>query len=77
MNTRADQSGQPKLHVDPISRRFIEIGLGLDINEFATKIEAFAVSGLCGVPKNDNDRRTLLKAHIRNAVRHGLRKYGL
>ena len=59
----------------PISRRFIEIGLGLDINEFSTKFEAFAVSGLCGVPKTDNDRRSLLKAHIRNAVRHGLRKY--
>ncbi|KLO06445.1 hypothetical protein SCHPADRAFT_946081 [Schizopora paradoxa] len=72
-NSRADQSGQPKLHVDPISRRFIEVGLGLDINEFSTKFEAFAVSGLCGVPTNDNDRRTLLKTHIRNAVRHGLR----
>lgn len=74
VNTRADQSGQPKLHVDANSRRFIEVGLGMDIVEFATKYEAFCVSGLCGVPKNDNDRRTLLKVHIRNAVRHGLRE---
>ncbi|KLO04379.1 hypothetical protein SCHPADRAFT_947743 [Schizopora paradoxa] len=74
VNSRADQSGQPKLHVDPISRRFIEIGLGLDINEFSTKFEAFSVSGLCGIPDNDNDRRSLLKSHIRNAVRHGLRQ---
>ena len=37
VNTRADQSGEPQLYVDATSRRFIEVGLGMDINEFCTK----------------------------------------
>ncbi|KAH8109881.1 hypothetical protein DFH11DRAFT_1730786 [Phellopilus nigrolimitatus] len=69
----AHSTYSPYYTADDSARNFIELGLGISLHEFCTKFEAYALMGLDGIAKNDNQRRTLLKRHLRMLVKMGLR----
>ncbi|KAH8108223.1 hypothetical protein DFH11DRAFT_1549292 [Phellopilus nigrolimitatus] len=70
-------SGQtivPNFSLDPVSKKFVEVCLGLDPDDFVSRFESYSVSGLAGVAKKENERRVLLKQSIRSRMRFSIRQ---
>ncbi|KAF8575935.1 hypothetical protein K439DRAFT_1623212 [Ramaria rubella] len=71
--TEPSQSNQPIAYHDDVSRDFIELLFGIDMDEFALKFEAYSLFRIQGVAKNDNQRKTMTKRIVCAMVRRGLR----
>ncbi|KLO04627.1 hypothetical protein SCHPADRAFT_947566 [Schizopora paradoxa] len=68
----ADAVGAPYTYADPSAERFVEVGLESSMQGLATNLEAYAISGLKGAARNDNDRRNSLKKCIRESLKTSL-----
>ncbi|KAF8578755.1 hypothetical protein K439DRAFT_1621094 [Ramaria rubella] len=62
----------PVYSADAISRDFIEIVLGWDIDEFCLKYEGFALFRIKGVEMNNNDKMVAIRRCVRGRVTRGL-----
>lgn len=67
--------GAPYTYTDPSAERYVEVGLETSMQSLATNLEAYAISGLKAVEKNDNGRRNALKKSIREKLKENLREY--
>ena len=66
---------RPYFAVDSVGTRFIESVLGMSLEDFGTKFEAYAVAGINGLARNDNEKRDLLKKSVRLMLRNSLRAF--
>ncbi|KAH8107283.1 hypothetical protein DFH11DRAFT_1549790 [Phellopilus nigrolimitatus] len=71
---RPGQSVRPSYCVDAISKKFVEVCLGIVWDDFVLRYEAYSVSGLAGVAQKENGRKTILKRSIWNSMRMSLRR---
>ncbi|KAF8478343.1 hypothetical protein JB92DRAFT_3149602 [Gautieria morchelliformis] len=74
VRTSPHHLNEPLFAADAISKDFIEIVLGWDINEFCLKYESFALFRLKGVAMNSNDKAVMTRRRVRGLVTRGLRE---
>ena len=74
---RSDPSHPNRLYfaVDSVGTSFIESVLGMSLEDLGTKFEAYAVAGINGLARNDNEKRNLLKKSVRLMLRNSLRAF--
>lgn len=89
--TSSQHAINPDYYIHPSTVDFIERILGMDVEDFCLKLDAYSIAGLKGIPsahslilrgimsslggKNDSKRRTEAKSEIRKLITTGLSKY--
>ncbi|KAF8581495.1 hypothetical protein K439DRAFT_1619003 [Ramaria rubella] len=71
--TKPSHSNQPIMYHDDVSRDFVELLFGMDMDEFTLKFEAYSLFRIQGVAKNDNQRKTMTKRIVCSLVKQSLR----
>ncbi|KAF8493120.1 hypothetical protein JB92DRAFT_3127509 [Gautieria morchelliformis] len=74
VRTDPSHANLPLNYHDAVSQDFIELLFGMDIDDFALKMEAYALFRIKGIAKNNNDRKTMTKRIVCVLVKHGLRE---